>query len=254
MDILRERVASVNLGREWPAPDSAAAAHRAAAAGAANVSFTFSNASSDPRATPGSATRLKEAGNAAFKAGRYQVASANYDEALERMAREFPTEPVPEAARDAWLADEADASLAGRASFVAGGRDAAVCYANRAAARLMNVNDATRRGAPEGAVAGDARAPATRRALAAASGVRAALRGLPRRAQRRIPSFRRARLRAGTCLMRLGAFEDAHAEFLIAAEGDAGGTAAEARRLAGDAARGGARAGQPDARGRRRAG
>ena len=50
----------------------------------------------------------------------------------------------------------------------------------------------------------------------------------------------RARLRAGTCLMRLGAFEDAHAEFLIAAEGDAGGTAAEARRLAGDAARGGA--------------
>lgn len=239
MDILRERVASVNLGREWPAPDSAAAAHRAAAAGAANVSFTFSNASSDPRATPGSATRLKEAGNAAFKAGRYQVASANYDEALERMAREFPTEPVPEAARDAWLADEADASLAGRASFVAGGRDAAVCYANRAAARLMNVNDATRRGAPEGAVAGDARAPATRRALAAASDVRAALRDC-RAALAADPSFRRARLRAGTCLMRLGAFEDAHAEFLIAAEGDAGGTAAEARRLAGDAARGGA--------------
>ena len=204
--------------------------------GAANVSFTFSNASSDPRATPGSATRLKEAGNAAFKAGRYQVASANYDEALERMAREFPTEPVPEAARDAWLADEADASLAGRASFVAGGRDAAVCYANRAAARLMNVNDATRRGAPEGAVAGDARAGALA-ARAAASDVRAALRDC-RAALAADPSFRRARLRAGTCLMRLGAFEDAHAEFLIAAEGDAGGTAAEARRLAGDAARG----------------
>lgn len=237
MDILRERVASVNLGR-GDAPDSAAAAHRAAAAGAANVSFTFSNASSDPRASE--ATRLKEAGNAAFKAGRYQVASANYDEALERMAREFPTEPVPEALRDAWLTpDEADASLAGRASFVAGGRDAAVCYANRAAARLMNVNDATRRGAPEGAVAGDARAPATRRALAAASDVRAALRDC-RAALAADPSFRRARLRAGTCLMRLGAFEDAHAEFLIAAEGDAGGTAAEARRLAGDAARGGA--------------
>ena len=236
MDILRERVASVNLGR-GDAPDSAAAAHRAAAAGAANVSFTFSNASSDPRASE--ATRLKEAGNAAFKAGRYQVASANYDEALERMAREFPTEPVPEALRDAWLADEVDASLAGRASFVAGGRDAAVCYANRAAARLMNVNDATRRGAPEGAVAGDARAPATRRALAAASDVRAAIRDC-RAALAADPSFRRARLRAGTCLMRLGAFEDAHAEFLIAAEGDAGGTAAEARRLAGDAARGGA--------------
>ena len=239
MDILRERVASVNLGR-GDAPDSAAAAHRAAAAGAANVSFTFSNASSDPRASE--ATRLKEAGNAAFKAGRYQVASANYDEALERMAREFPTEPVPEALRDAWLADEADDERgAGRASFVAGGRDAAVCYANRAAARLMNVNDATRRGAPEGikSVAGDARAPATRRALAAASDVRAALRDC-RAALAADPSFRRARLRAGTCLMRLGAFEDAHAEFLIAAEGDAGGTAAEARRLAGDAARGGA--------------
>ena len=54
------------------------------------------------------------------------------------------------------------------------------------------------------------------------------------------PSFRRARLRAGTCLMRLGAFEGARAEFLLAAEGDAGGTAAEARRLAEDAARGAA--------------
>ena len=236
MDILRERVASVNLGREWPAPDSAAAAHRAAAAGAANVSFTFSNASSDPRATPGSATRLKEAGNAAFKAGRYQVASANYDEALERMAREFPTEPVPEAARDAWLADEADASLAGRASFVAGGRDAAVCYANRAAARLMNVNDATRRGAPEGL------SPVTRR--------RRGARSPPRRTCARRsaiaaprwpadPSFRRAPAR--------GHVPDAPRRVRRRTRGvpdrrggDAGGTAAEARRLAGDAARGGA--------------
>ena len=69
------------------------------------------------------------------------------------------------------------------------------------------------------------RAPATRRALAAASDVRAALRDC-RAALAADPSPRRARLRAGTCLMRLGAFEDAHAEFLIAAEGDAGGTAA----------------------------
>lgn len=247
MDILRERVASVNLGG-GDAPDSAAAAHRAAAAGAANVSFTFSNAhASSPfgaaRAGPpaSEATRLKEAGNAAFKAGRYQAASANYDEALERMAREFPTEPVPEALRDACLADEADTPLTKRACFVAGGRDAAVCYANRAAARLMNVNDAARRekSAPEGTVAGDARAPATRRALAAASDVRAAL-GDCRAALAADPSFRRARLRAGTCLMRLGAFEGARAEFLLAAEGDAGGTAAEARRLAEDAARGAA--------------
>jgi hypothetical protein len=112
MDILRERVASVNLGR-GDAPDSAAAAHRAAAAGAANVSFTFSSAS-EAGASPfaSDATRLKEAGNAAFKAGRYQVATANYDEALERMAREFPTLRVPEALRDDCVAHEADASLA----------------------------------------------------------------------------------------------------------------------------------------------
>ena len=242
MDILRERVASVNLGR-GDAPDSAAAAHRAAAAGAANVSFTFSNASSPfggARAAPPASevTRLKEAGNAAFKAGRYQAASANYDEALERMAREFPTEPVPEASRDDRLAHEADALLPGRVCFVAGGRDAAVCYANRAAARLMNVNDAARRDAPEGTggAGDDACAPATRRALAAAADVRAAL-GDCRAALAADPSFRRARLRAGTCLMRLGAFEGARAAFLLAAEGDSGGAAAEARRLAEDAAR-----------------
>ena len=126
MDILRERVASVNLGR-GDAPDSAAAAHRAAAAGAANVSFTFSSASSGASPFASEATRLKEAGNAAFKAGRYQVATANYDEALERMAREFPTLRIPEALRDDCVAHEADASLAKKgkeASFVAGGMGA----------------------------------------------------------------------------------------------------------------------------------
>jgi len=249
MDILRERVASVNLGR-GDAPDSAAAAHRAAAAGAANVSFTFSSAS-EAGASPfaSDATRLKEAGNAAFKAGRYQVATANYDEALERMAREFPTLRVPEALHDDCVAHEQDASLAKKEkgkehSFVAGGRDAAVCYANRAAARLMNVNAPNARGgAFEKIVAGDdARVSnGSRRAVAAASDVRAALRDC-RAALAADPSFRRARLRAGTCLMRLGAFEAARAEFLLAADSgsgslDAGGTAAEARRLAGDAAR-----------------
>ena len=231
MDILRERVASVNLGR-GDAPDSAAAAHRAAAAGAANVSFTFSSASSGASPFASEATRLKEAGNAAFKAGRYQVATANYDEALERMAREFPTLRVPEALRDDFIcvAREADASLA--MTFVAGGRDAAVCYANRAAARLMNVNDAAR---------GELGDDLLKRAVAAASDVRAALRDC-RAALAADPSFRRARLRAGTCLMRLGAFEAARAEFLLAGQSgsgslDAGGTAAEARRLAGDAAR-----------------
>ena len=227
---LAERAASVN----WAAATAptCAAARRAAAAGAANVSFTFSSASSGASPFASEATRLKEAGNAAFKAGRYQVATANYDEALERMAREFPTLRVPEALRDDFIcvAREADASLA--MTFVAGGRDAAVCYANRAAARLMNVNDAAR---------GELGDDLLKRAVAAASDVRAALRDC-RAALAADPSFRRARLRAGTCLMRLGAFEAARAEFLLAGQSgsgslDAGGTAAEARRLAGDAAR-----------------
>ena len=46
-----------------------------------------------------------------------------------------------------------------------------------------------------------------------------ALRDVVRRAGGGSPFRQRARLRAGTRLMRLGAFEDAHAEFLIAAEG-----------------------------------
>ena len=111
----------------------------------------------------------------------------------------------------------------------------------------MNVNDATRRGAPEG-LSPVTRAPATRR------------RSPPRRTcARRSAMPRRA---GGGSLVPARAPARGHVpdaprrvrrrtRVLIAAEGDAGGTAAEARRLAGDAARARAR-GQPDARGRRR--
>jgi hypothetical protein len=74
-----------------------------------------------------------------------------------------------------------------------GGRDAAVCYANRAAARLMNVGTD---------VSGLAAAEEVREALADCFAALTA-----------DPGFDRARLRAGTCLMKLGAFKQAEEMF-----------------------------------------
>ena len=82
---------------------------------------------------------------------------------------------------------------------VMGGRDAAVCYANRAATRLMAAGDATgAKGYEKKTV--DTSWEETRAALA---DCRAALRA--------DAGFDRARLRAGTCLVRLGAFAAAEA-------------------------------------------
>lgn len=112
------------------------------------------------------------------------------------------------------------------------GRDVAVCYANRAATRLMLAAESTaagggvRRGVVGKNVNGDENknknaAAETRLALA---DCRAALRADPR--------FDRARLRAGTCLVRLGAFAAAEAEFNLVRS-----RCPEACELAGEAAR-----------------
>ena len=230
MDVLRESIGRVNLGRD---DDSSTRRNSGASAGAnPNVSFTFVS----------EATRLKDLGNAAFKAGQYNVASGHYDGALERMGREFLVGAVPGELLDACLVDGVEARKDGFSEipetfkFVKGGRDAAVCYANRAAARLMSVSD--KPGTRGSADAGDtAETEKTRSALAAAADIRAALRDC-RAALAADPTFRRARLRAGTCLMRLGAFADARCEFMLAAEGGSGdATSREATRLAEDAAR-----------------
>lgn len=217
--MLRESLGRVALGRSGLGGDAGASTSQPPQQN--NVSFTFVS----------EATRLKDSGNAAFKAGRYNVAQANYEGALERMAREFPTETAPCEVLDACLIDgevKNDTESVG-ISFVAGGRDAAVCYANRAAVRLMNVN-----GNSETASGGDS----TQNALAAASDVRRALRDC-RAALAADQTFCRARIRAGTCLMRLGAFTDARVEFLKAAEGTpSDSTSREATRLAQDAQRG----------------
>jgi hypothetical protein len=112
---------------------------------------------------------------------------------------------------------------------VMGGRDAAVCYANRAATRLMAAGDATGAKNNEKKTV-DTSWEETRAALA---DCRAALRA--------DAGFDRARLRAGTCLVRLGAFAAAEAEFnalLSGGGGDDDGTkSAEARELACETAR-----------------
>ena len=110
-----------------------------------------------------------------------------------------------------------------------GGRDAAVCYANRAATRLMAAGDVTGVKNNEKKTV-DTSWEETRAALA---DCRAALRA--------DAGFDRARLRAGTCLVRLGAFAAAEAEFnaLLSGGGgnDNGNKSAEARELASETAR-----------------
>ena len=112
---------------------------------------------------------------------------------------------------------------------VMGGRDAAVCYANRAATRLMAAGDVTGVKNNEKKTV-DTSWEETRAALA---DCRAALRA--------DAGFDRARLRAGTCLVRLGAFAAAEAEFnaLLSGGGgnDNGNKSAEARELASETAR-----------------
>ena len=112
--MLRESLGRVTLGRSGLGGDAGASTSQPPQQN--NVSFTFVS----------EATRLKDSGNAAFKAGRYNVAQANYDGALERMAREFPTETAPCEVLDACLIDgevKNDTESVG-ISFVAGGRDA----------------------------------------------------------------------------------------------------------------------------------
>ena len=112
---------------------------------------------------------------------------------------------------------------------VMGGRDAAVCYANRAATRLMAAGDVTGAKNNEKKTV-DTSWEETRAALA---DCRAALRA--------DAGFDRARLRAGTCLVRLGAFAAAEAEFnaLLSGGGgnEDGNKSAEARELASETAR-----------------
>ena len=114
--------------------------------------------------------------------------------------------------------DEGDEEI----EVVLGGRDAAVCYANRAAARLMRAAEG------KDAIA-HARGPSSKDAIAHARETRLALADC-RAALVADAGFDRARLRAGTCLMRLGFF--AAAERVLARS-----VSAEARGLAKDASR-----------------
>lgn len=161
------------------------------------------------------ASRMKEAGNRAFRAGRYQVAAANYNGALEFMSRNCAVAPT--ATPTAGLAAAAAATMTPPKKVVMGGRDAAVCYANRAAARLMSVGVN---------VSG----------LAAAEEVREALTDCYA-ALTADPQFDRARLRAGSCLMKLGALKGAEATFRACPAAAAGGGPSEANKLAEEAAR-----------------
>ena len=72
------------------------------------------------------ATRRKEAGNAAFRAGRYRVAASEYDAALAIMrAGGATTTTTSMHGEDEDEGDEGDEEI----EVVLGGRDAAVCYA-----------------------------------------------------------------------------------------------------------------------------
>ena len=184
--------------------ESAAAAHRAAAHHAAS------------RAPGASAIDAKERGNVAFRAGEYDAAAACYDAALEMMSRERGVVEV--------RCSRARAHGDGARRFV-DYRDAAVCYANRAAARLMRAS----------CVVGAASASAAS-AIRAANDVRLALEDCLN-ALSADPSFDRARLRAGTCLMKLGAFREAARTFDACAPRDATGGESEARKLAAEALR-----------------
>ena len=165
------------------------------------------------------ATRRKEAGNAAFRAGRYRVAASEYDAALAIMrAGGATTTTTSMHGEDEDEGDEGDEEI----EVVLGGRDAAVCYANRAAARLMRAAEG------KDAIA-HARGPSSKDAIAHARETRLALADC-RAALVADAGFDRARLRAGTCLMRLGFF--AAAERVLARS-----VSAEARGLAKDASR-----------------
>lgn len=116
------------------------------------------------------------------------------------------------------------------------GRDVAVCYANRAATRLMLAAESTaagggvRRGVVGKNVNAFENGDVNKNAAAAAE-TRLALADC-RAALRADPRFDRARLRAGTCLVRLGAFAAAEAEFNLVRS-----RCPEACELAGEAAR-----------------
>ena len=204
------------------------------------------NAKANANAPLGSAaaeaTRRKEAGNAAFKAGRYRVASAEYDAALTIMRAGGAATTTTKIRGEGDEGDEGDEGGGEEMEVVLGGRDAAVCYANRAAARLMRAaeeKDAEDKDAKE-KNAGRATPSSTpspssttarrvRAALACARETRLALADC-RAALVADAGFDRARLRAGTCLMRLGFF--AAAERTLSRS-----SSAEARGLANDASR-----------------
>ena len=143
--------------------------------------------------------REKDEGNEHFRGGRY--ADAN--------SRVTPARSSPIDASTEQTEHHGGAGT---------GRDVAVCYANRAATRLMLARNrplatVTRTVARSGHKDKDKEAKNSRKRR----GWRRRRRGsrwrtaAPRSA--RTPSFTRARLRAGTCLVRLGAFAAAEAEF-----------------------------------------
>ena len=136
VDVLRERTARMNLSSSSSSPS--------AEGGGGDVVF-FPSSSSNSAVE---ANRMKESGNRAFRAGRYQVAAANYNGALELMSRDCSVVPAPDPilASSSYLSSPSSsvrvtvaAQLPSPGRVIMGGRDAAVCYANRAAARLMMV-------------------------------------------------------------------------------------------------------------------
>ena len=195
------------------------AERRSAFGGAAATAGAADGGGADSAAAAAAeANRMKEAGNRAFRAGRYQVAAANYNGALELMSRNCTVTPAASASSGAAAATTTTTTtMASPKPVVMGGRDAAVCYANRAAARLMNVG---------ANVVGVAAAEEVREALADCHAALTA-----------DPEFDRARLRAGTCLMKLGALREAEAMFRSCPAAAAAGGDSEAKKLAGDAAR-----------------
>ena len=216
VDVLGERTAAMNL-RGSPSQNQngshAAATGTFDARSFANHPGSSGRAKARPEHAP---TREKDEGNEHFRAGRYADAFASYTRAIESTYHNRGSREV-------------DGGAAGTAGT---GRDVAVCYANRAATRLMLAAEST---AGAGVRRGDgknvnASNKDKNKNAAAAAETRLALADC-RAALRADAGFTRARLRAGTCLVRLGAFAAAEAEFTLVRSNS------EASELAGEAAR-----------------
>ena len=228
VDVLRERTAALNLrGGSRSRSSSFQTGFQTGFVAPSGVAGR-ARAEKDARA------REKDEGNEHFRRGRYADAFASYTRAIESTRDDINNG-----------ADGAD----GGADT---GRDVAVCYANRAATRLMLAQESTARdghpnGRPNGHKDKDKEAKNSRPAARLAAAETMLALADCRAALRADASFTRARLRAGTCLVRLGAFAAAEAEFTLVVRGGPGerthtsdtesATAREAAELAGEASR-----------------